>query len=67
MPAEKEPEPERVNETVPVGVVGLVDVSVTEAAHVDAEPTLTLSGVQITPVVVVRRLAPTVAVPLLVL
>jgi len=56
-----------VKDTVPVGVVGLVDVSVTVTAHVDAEPRLTLSGVQTTPVVVVRRLAPTVAVPLLAL
>ena len=39
--------------TVPVGVVGLAEVSVTVAVHVDEPPTITVSGLHITIVDVV--------------
>ena len=48
----KVPVPLLVNETVPVGAVGLPDVSVTVAVHVVAELTATLAGEHATPVVV---------------
>jgi len=46
------PVPLLVKETVPVGVVGVVDVSVTVAVHVVDEPKATLGGAQDTDVVV---------------
>ena len=46
------PVPLLVNATVPVGVVGVADVSVTVAVHVVDAPRATLEGVQDTDVVV---------------
>ena len=45
----------RVNDTVPVGVVGVVNVSVTVAVHVLGWPMVTGLGVHDTVVVVVSR------------
>ncbi len=53
--------------TVPVGVVAVPgEVSATVAVQVDDEPTWTDAGLQVTVVVVVRRLTVTVALPVLV-
>jgi len=46
------PVPLLVNATVPVGVVGVADVSVTVAVHVVDEPKATLEGAQDTDAVV---------------
>jgi len=46
------PVPLLVNATVPVGVVGVADVSVTVAVHVVDAPKATLEGAQDTDVVV---------------
>ena len=56
-----------VNDTVPLGVIAVpVAVSVTVAVHVVACPTATVFGLQVTLVVVVRRLTVTLALPVLV-
>ncbi len=47
------PDPLLVKLTVPVGVVGLVEVSVTVTEHDVATPTLALLGAQVTEVDVV--------------
>ena len=49
---EKEPELLAANDTVPVGAVGELEVSVTVAVHVVMVPTTKEPGSQITPVVV---------------
>jgi len=64
VPAEKDPLPTRVNETVPVGGIGLNDVSLTVAVQVELPGRKSELGTQPTVVVVLPALI--VALPLLV-
>ena len=59
----KLPAPLDVKLTVPVGVVGEADVSVTVAVQLVVVPTGSVAGLQLTEVVVVCAFAVTVAVP----
>jgi len=52
--AEKVPVPLLVKLTLPVGVTGIAEVSVTVAVHADALPVATEAGAQLTPVLVAR-------------
>jgi len=55
-----------VNATVPLGVIAVpAAVSVTVTVHVDGDPTFTVFGLQVSLVVVVRRLTVTLALPVL--